>query len=444
MKKSKYTISALDQDSLPKGIPYIIGNELAERFSYYGMRAILMVFMTKYLIDSSGQLAPMNPSEAKTYYHLFISISYLTSCLGAFLADVFFGKYNVIIWLSIVYCLGHFALALDETRLGLGIGLVLISLGAGGIKPCVSAHVGDQFGKKNAHLLSKVFGWFYFSINLGATASMILTPLLLAKFGPGVAFGIPGLLMALATLFFWMGRYTFVHIPPQPKKIFSALKDKTIKSNLLKLTGMYGFVAFFWSLFDQTGSSWILQAEQMDRHLFGINWLSSQIQAFNSLLLLALIPLFYYVIYPFIEKRVSFSPLSRIFVGLLLAGSSFIVIGLAQQFIDLGLSISIIWQIAAYSLLTVGEVMVSITALEFAYTQAPKSLKSLVMCLYLVSVSVGNIFTSGINALIKVPFLTPWLTGSNYFYFFSILVFIVSAGFYFYKKSYKANYVLQD
>ncbi len=144
----------------PRGIPYIIGNEAAERFSFYGMRAILVVFMTQYLMSSSGQPALMSADEAKGWFHLFVSAVYFTPLLGALLSDMVLGKYRTIIVLSLVDCAGHFALALDDTRLGLALGLGLIALGAGGIKPCVSAHVGDQFGPSNRQLLSRSFGWF--------------------------------------------------------------------------------------------------------------------------------------------------------------------------------------------------------------------------------------------------------------------------------------------
>src|SRR6185369_16488434 len=140
--------------------------------------------------------------------------SYFLPILGAFLGDAILGKYRTVLFLSIVYCFGHLALALSHTRLGLVLGLGLIALGAGGIKPCVSANVGDQFGRSNQHLLERVFGWFYFSINLGAFASSVLTPLLLKEYGPHVAFGVPGVLMLLATIVFWLGRNKFVHIPP--------------------------------------------------------------------------------------------------------------------------------------------------------------------------------------------------------------------------------------
>ncbi|MEE2751784.1 MAG: MFS transporter, partial [Myxococcota bacterium] len=195
MADKQYLSAPVSSTEMPKGIPYIVTNEAAERFSFYGMKGILIIFMTKYLMDSGGNADFMSDDEAKGYYHLFTSAVYFTPLLGAIIADAFLGKYKTILMLSLVYCAGHLALALDETRMGLAIGLALISLGSGGIKPCVSAHVGDQFGKSNSHLLEKVFGWFYFSINLGAFASTLLTPWLLAKYGPHVAFGVPGILM---------------------------------------------------------------------------------------------------------------------------------------------------------------------------------------------------------------------------------------------------------
>ena len=210
---SKYRTAPVPSTKMPKGIPYIIGNEFAERFSFYGMKGILVVFMTQYLMNHGGELDLMSNAEATEKYHLFTAAVYFTPLLGALIADLFFGKYLTIIALSLVYCLGHGVLALDDTRMGLALGLGLIALGAGGIKPCVSAHVGDQFGETNQPLLSKVFGWFYVSINIGAFLSNLLTPYLLQNFGPQYAFGLPGGLMLLATIVFWMGRKEFVHIP---------------------------------------------------------------------------------------------------------------------------------------------------------------------------------------------------------------------------------------
>ena len=148
----RYRTTPLAESTTPKGIPYIIGNEAAERFSFYGMRAILVVFMTQYLVSASGKPDYMSADEAKGWFHLFVSAVYFTPLLGALISDGLLGKYKTIILLSLVYTAGHFALSLDDTRTGLAIGLGLIALGAGGIKPCVSAHVGDQFSSANSHM----------------------------------------------------------------------------------------------------------------------------------------------------------------------------------------------------------------------------------------------------------------------------------------------------
>ena len=272
MADAPYLTAPVKSKELPKGIPYIIGNEAAERYSFYGMKAILVIFMTKYLMDSDGARAPMSETEATTWFHLFNSAVYFTPLLGAIVADAFFGKYKTIVSLSVVYCLGHLALALDETRLGLAVGLTLIAIGAGGIKPCVSAHVGDQFGKSNGHLLTKIFGWFYFSINLGAFASQIMTPILLDRFGPHIAFGVPGGLMLLATIVFWMGRREFVHIPAGGMDFLRETFSKEGLKIIGRLCIIYLFVAVFWALFDQSGSKWVLQSDRMDRNWLGIEW----------------------------------------------------------------------------------------------------------------------------------------------------------------------------
>jgi HrpA-like RNA helicase len=124
----------------------------------------------------------MTGPQAEAWYHTFVSCVYFLPILGAFLGDAILGKYRTILILSIVYCFGHLALAINHTRAGLVVGLFLIALGAGGIKPCVSANVGDQFGVSNQHLLARVFSWFYFSINLGSAFSTLLIPWLLDPF----------------------------------------------------------------------------------------------------------------------------------------------------------------------------------------------------------------------------------------------------------------------
>lgn len=427
--------------NIPKGIPYIIGNELAERFSFYGMKCILIIFMTQYLINDNGIIEPLSDKEATKWYHLFTSAVYFTPIFGALLSDVFIGKYKTILILSIIYCFGHLTLAIDETRFGLIIGLSLISIGAGGIKPCVSAHVGDQFGKTNSIFLTKVFSWFYLSINLGAFVSTLLTPYLLHNYGPWLAFGIPGLLMFIATYIFWLGRHVFIHIPPQGLSFFKKILSRNSISSIMKLSIIYIFIAIFWSLFDQTGSTWVLQAENLNRNWFGINWYSSQIQSINPIMILIFAPLFSYYLYPKLNKITKLTDLKKISLGLFLAVPSFIIIGLVEKWIELGFTPSIGWQVLAYIILTASEVLVSITCLEFSYTQAPNFMKSLIMGFFLLSVSLGNIFTVWVN---DVMIFNNISYGQSYYNFYAFIMLATATIFLLVVKYYKPNYYINN
>ena len=391
---------------MPGGIPYIISNEAAERFSFYGMKAALAIFLANYLGVLGG--SDLNQSQATSYVSYFTGAVYLTPIFGAIIADTFFGKYRTIVTLSIVYCLGHLCLAF----MGVGgivqgwllAGLGLIALGAGGIKPCVSAHVGDQFGPGNQSLLPKIFNIFYFSINVGAVVSNLVIPWVLKWYGPHWAFGIPGVLMALATVCFWMGRRKFIHIPAKGtaflKEIFS--KEGLIVMGKLMLL-FYVFVSMFWCLFDQTATTLVFQAEKMDLTVLGIQLLPSQIQAFNPFLILVLIPLFTFVIYPKIGALVKLTPLRKIGSGFFLMVLSFAIISWAQEAIDRGETPSVAWQLLAYIIFTTAEILISIVCLEFAYTQAMPKMKSFVMALFLLSVFVGNLMTGLINDYIRIP-----------------------------------------
>ena len=441
---SKYPTAPLPQRGMPGGIPYIVGNEAAERFSFYGMRAILVVFMTQHLMDRSGALDLMSEEQAKGWYHLFVSAVYFTPLFGALISDTVLGKFRTIITLSLVYCLGHFALALDDTRLGLAIGLGLLAVGAGGIKPCVSAHVGDQFGRTNQHLLPRVFGWFYFAINVGAFTSMIATPWLLERRGPRVAFGVPGLLMVLATLTFWAGRHKFVHIPPGGRRFVREVFSGPGLRVLGRLCVLYLFVAMFWALFDQTASAWVLQAEHLDRMVFGHEILAAQIQAANPLLVMVLIPLFSYGLYPALDRLFALTPLRKIAIGLFVTAAAFAIPSAVQVAIDNGATPHIAWQLLAYLVLTSAEVMVSITCLEFSYTQAPRTMKSFVMAFFMMSIAAGNLFTSAVNFLIEQPDGTSRLAGADYYWFFTVLMAATAVGFTIVARYYRGETYLHE
>lgn len=404
-----YRTTPADTDKMPPGIPYIIANEAAERFSYYGMRTILTIFMVRYLSLMSDTVSPgMSNAEAQEHYHTFSSWVYFFPIIGAIVSDAFTGKFRIIIGVSVLYCLGHLALACMgggglSAEQWLWIGLFLIALGSGGIKPCVSAHVGDQFGRRNEHLMEKVYQWFYFSINFGSTLSTVMTPWLLEWYGPHVAFGVPGVLMAVATLAFWLGRNTYIHVPPGGMTFLREVFSRDGVLTILRLALVYLCIAVFWALFDQTSSAWVLQAEDMNLRWLGIDWLPSQIQVLNPVLVMLMIPLFQFVLYPAINRVFRLTPLRKIGIGLFVIAAGFGLSAVVQGWIDAGARPSIAWQFAAYVVVTAAEIMVSITGLEFSYAQAPKAMKSVIMAVWLLSVSLGNYVTAAVNHWIQVP-----------------------------------------
>ena len=430
--------------TMPPGIPFIIGNELAERFSFYGMRAILYLFMTTALVTHEGAADLMSEAKAKEWTHLFIAGVYFTPLLGALLADLWLGKYRTIIALSLVYCLGHLALALDNTRSGLVVGLTLIAIGAGGIKPCVSAHVGDQFARTNASLLSKAFNWFYLAINFGAVISQLLTPKLLEWYGPHVAFGVPGVLMFAATIVFWMGRNTFAHVPADRSRFLSDLMDPKFLRALAGLIPLFMLIAAFWSIFDQSSSAWVEQAKKMDLNVLGFTLNPAQLQAINPFFILTLIPLFTLVLYPQVARLMDFTPLRRIGLGFMLTLATIYVSGWIEQQISAGFKPSIGWQVLSYLLITSAEILISITALEFSYTQAPPRLKSLVMSLDLMSVALGNFFTARVNAYIEKVGALANLDGAHYWWFFLKVTAATTILFFVVAIFYKGQTYLQD
>jgi POT family proton-dependent oligopeptide transporter len=369
--------------------------------------------------------------------------------VGGLLADWFFGKYRVILYISLIYCLGHLTLALYEHDLqAFTFGLVMIAFGAGCIKSCVSANVGDQFTESNQHLMSKVYGWFYFSINSGSVFATLLIPVIYANYGAAWAFGVPGILMAIATLIFWLGRKSYRKVPPAGIQrnnfafislyaLFNLGKKKKGESWLdvakasfpeesvegvkavYRVLTVFAFIPIFWAMWDQNLSEWVLQAAKMDRTIFGKEVLPEQVQTVNPIFLLTMIPVFTYGIYPFFEKLgIKTTPLRRIGTGLFLTALSFVVIALIQQQIDNGATPSIWWQILAYFILSAAEVLVSITGLEYAYTHSPKAMKSTMSAIWFLTVAVGNMFVSVVNGSISNKGFFAQLEGATYFWFF--------------------------
>jgi POT family proton-dependent oligopeptide transporter len=515
---------------MPRQIPYIIGNEACERFSFYGMRNILTPFLISTLLLFLPQADRVG--EAKHIFHSFVIGVYFFPLLGGWLADRFFGKYNTVFWLSLVYCAGHACLAYFEDNVnGFYLGLSLIALGSGGIKPLVSAFVGDQFDQTNKGKAKVVYDIFYWSINFGSFFASLLMPIFLKQYGPAVAFGIPGLLMFTATMIFWSGKTKYVHVPPAPPDphsftrvarsalmaaapgqsrpglnlaIFGAIAalvsityvtsqlgfvigaclalvfllafggigtsmqlerargvhpDEAVDGvrAVLRILIVFAMVTPFWSLFDQKASTWVVQANSMvpTVDIFGsvITILPAQMQALNPMLVMLLIPFNNLVLYPFLRRfGIELSALARMTIGIAFSGLAWIVIGLLQLTMDAGTPVAMIWQILPYILLTFGEVLVSATGLEFAYSQAPRPMKGIIMAFWLLATTVGNLWVLLVNKSIKSDSVIASIQSSGMgviafqMFFFAAFALIVAVVFGWYARRYKMvdNYRTTD
>ncbi|XP_060888171.1 solute carrier family 15 member 1b [Labrus mixtus] len=371
----------------PISIFFIVVNEFCERFSYYGMRAVLVLYF-KYFLKWDDDFAT-------TIYHTFVALCYLTPILGAVIADSWLGKFKTIVYLSIVYTLGQIVMAIsaihditDTNKDGTPdnmtfhvalsmVGLILIALGTGGIKPCVAAFGGDQFQDHQEKQRSTFFSIFYLSINAGSLLSTIITPILRAqecgihtqqKCYP-LAFGVPAALMVVALIVFIVGSGMYNKTAPQGnimvkvcKCIGFAIKnrfrhrssqypkrthwmdwadekyDKLLIAQVkmvVKVLFLYIPLPMFWALFDQQGSRWTLQATTMDGDFGLLTIQPDQMQTVNPILILALVPIMDSIIYPLISKcKLNFTPLKRMTVGMFLAALAFIAAALVQLQID--------------------------------------------------------------------------------------------------------------
>uniref|UniRef100_A0A3B5BCZ8 Solute carrier family 15 member 1-like n=1 Tax=Stegastes partitus TaxID=144197 RepID=A0A3B5BCZ8_9TELE len=359
----------------PISIFFIVVNEFCERFSYYGMRAVHVLY---------GFMSPV-----------YLIATCLTPHLSLLLA-----VHRTIVYLSIVYALGQVVMAVsaihditDTNRDGTPdnmtlhvalsmLGLILIALGTGGIKPCVAAFGGDQFQDDQEKQRSTFFSIFYLSINAGSLLSTLITPILRAQ-ECGIytkqecyplAFGVPAALMVVSLLVFIVGSGMYNKTAPQGNIMVKVCKciafaisnrfrhrssvypkrhhwmdwaeeryDKLLIAQVkmvLKVLFLYIPLPMFWALFDQQGSRWTLQATTMNGNFGLLTIMPDQMQTVNPILILVLVPVVDSIVYPLIAKcRINFTPLKRMNVGMFLAGLAFVAAALVQLQIDVGVAV---------------------------------------------------------------------------------------------------------
>lgn len=349
----------------PLSICFIVVNEFCERFSYYGMKALLTLYFVTYL--------HWDKDLSTAIYHAFGGLCYFTPILGALIADSWLGKFKTIIYLSIVYVIGHVVKSVGaiptvggrDVHIALSmLGLILIAFGTGGIKPCVAAFGGDQFEDEHVRERQKFFSIFYMSINAGSLLSTIITPILRGDvqcFGGdcyALAFGVPAALMVVALVVFIAGSGMYKKNPTQGNILLEvcncigfALRNRWYRSKhepqrshwldwaeekyskrliqeikmVLRVLVLYIPLPMFWALFDQQGSRWTLQATRMNMAFgdaFSIK--PDQMQMLNALLILVFVPIFDLLIYPLVGLcRIKITPLRKMATGMIFAALAF-------------------------------------------------------------------------------------------------------------------------
>ncbi len=508
--------------AFPPQTKYIVGNEACERFSFYGMKSILVLYMVNALA--------MSESDAMEVAHLFNALIYILPLLGAWIADRFLGRYRTILYVSLFYCLGHGVLAtadltqsIEIKRIILMSGLFIIALGAGGIKPCVSAFVGDQVGGFDSKTMTRVYAAFYWSINFGSFFSFLVIPWVHKNWGYSWAFAIPGIFMALATFVFWCGRKQYLHKAPAQPEFLPALLCRVFRGageacaryggeavskatttaiqiacfivlapivvglgiwaksgatqlatlsglseiaagfcglialllyiaalilaglkaaataglqnffgtvgsmlfdkrelteqrynaeqrkearNMLRVLTVFLLIIPFWSLFDQTSTSWVLQGDDMQPisfTLFGFNFSlgAEEMQSINPAFVMTLVPIVTLLVYPYIGKWSR--PLKRMGIGIVLAGGAYGIVAWLQARLDANEQLSILWQILPYFVITIAEILVSTTGLEYAYTAAGDKLKSIVSSFWFLTSTMGNFLVIYLTGIVRDP-----------------------------------------
>ncbi|XP_077297968.1 peptide transporter family 1-like [Arctopsyche grandis] len=372
MENEVVHIDSKKSDKFPRPVILIVLNEFCERFSYSGMRAFLALYLRQKLFYTDD--------EATEVYHIFTTMAYFFPICGAILADSYLGKFRTILYLMMVYACGNFLLAITAIpTLGIPgreftiLGLMLVSLGTGGIKPCVSAFGGDQFKlPEQEKQLTTFFSVFYIIICLGSLVSKSISPILRSEihcFGDkdcySVAFGAPGILILSSIVMFVCAKKMYIIKTPKSnvvlnvmKCITRAIKNKFASKNsekkknhwldyakdtyddvlinetkqVLRIFILFMPLAVYWSLLDQLGSRWTLQATKMDGNFGLFTAKPDQMQVMSPVLVILFVALFKKGLYPCLEKcGIEFNSLHKLIVGSLLAGVAFICSGCLEM-----------------------------------------------------------------------------------------------------------------
>jgi POT family proton-dependent oligopeptide transporter len=394
----------VDRPTHPTGFWFIFFGELAERCSFYGVRILLVM----YLVTVFHYPKP----DASLVMHLYMAGCYFAPLIGGFVADRYLGKYWTIVAFSVPYVLGQFLVGLSNQTLMYGA-LVLLALGSGVIKPNISSLMGMTYDQKRPgedRLRSQAFSWFYVAINLGSFFSYNVCPWVRDTVGRAdekgiladpqagymAGFMVPAVLMAVALFIFTVGK-RFYAVESLPANSTDATPPTGRWAVVGRVGGLFFLVMFFWAIFDQKTTTWLYFAnDYLDLNVGGTRIAPERMQSLNPFFIIVLTPVLSWI-YRLLENRGwDVRPTNKMTAGFLLTAACMGIHAIAAAVAtnDDGsiTRISVLWQAGAFLALTVAELLISVTGLELAYTAAPKSLKSFVTALWLMTVGLANLF----------------------------------------------------
>ena len=478
-------MSEISKQGHPKGLYFLFFTEMWERFSYYGMRAIFILFMTKVLL--------MKDAEASEIYGSYTGLVYLTPLLGGYLCDKFLGNRRSIVIGGLLMAIGQFFMFFSASVGANGgvslmwMGLTAIIIGNGFFKPNISTMVGQLY-PANDRRIDSAFTIFYMGINLGAFFSPLVCGSVDFKWGFFIA-GV-GMLIGLVAFVLFQKKYLIseegkeIGLPVKKldaksiamiigsiaiiffmlnfKQMFKSdvdiisyliygamilmpvliLTDKSLTKvemqRIIVIFILAFFVIFFWGAFEQAGASLTLFADrQTDRNLFGWEMPASYFQSVNPLAVIALAPLFSIIWGCLYVRKLEPSSPKKMAIGLTLVALGYLVIAIAVKGLGMEDKVSMWWLIGLYIIHTMGELCLSPIGLSMVSKLAPLRLSSLMMGTWFLANAAANKFAGTLSALIPPtpeagstePLVYPSFIGfqiTNLYEFF--MLFIVMTG----------------
>ncbi len=419
----------------PKGFWFIFWGELAERASFYGMKTLLLLYMINVLGYSDANSA--------TVVSFFTAACYILPILGGYIADHYLGKFKTIIYFSIPYILGHIILGSFTSEVGLYTALLLLAGGSGATKPNISTLMGLMYEKEGkSHLLTQAFSWFYMAVNIGAAITTWALPFIRDNYGYGAAFMAPTVLMVVALGLFYFGKKYYP--VEEAKKAMQAQRTPEQRREewriIRRLSGLFLLIVFFWSIFDQSYSTWTLFARDyvnlpfISIKFWFIDYHKSlppdSIQGFNPVLIVIMTPLAAWIWSKTDTETKRLASPRKMLIGFFLVILCMGIMTVAG-FIGITEKVSIWWEVVAYVLITAAELCISVVGLQLAFEEAPDSMKSMITGIWLLTVFLGDILAGLFSRMYT------GMAPGVYFGIMTAMIAVVTVLFYFVGKRFE-------